>query len=182
MIELTEILAPLAGAVGGGGIVELLHWRSNKRKAAAEATKAEAEAGDTRIDAMSKLVDQMQEQEDKYINLINNKDARIEEVLQQNIALKSEATSAELLMCVNLGCPLRKPVQGQGKKWYEAHSDSPDIGANYTPINMLLKMYGKRKAEMLEEASNTDSEGYDHEPMEGHDNEHEPNITEEVEE
>ncbi len=149
---LMQIFMPLAGAVGGGGIVELLHWRSNKRKAAAEATKAEAEAGDTRIDAMSKLVDQMQEQEDKYINLINSKDARIEEVLQNNIALKSEATSAELLMCVNLGCPLRKPVQGQGKKWYEAHSDSPDIGANYTPINVLLKMYGDRKKRMIQEA------------------------------
>ena len=147
-----QILMPLAGAVGGGGIVELLHWRSNKRKAAAEATKAEAEAGDTRIDAMSKLVDQMQEQEDKYIALINDKDARIEAVLQDNIALKSEATSAELLMCVNLGCPLRKPVQGQGKKWYEAHSDSPDIGANYTPINVLLKMYGDRKKRMIQEA------------------------------
>ena len=149
---LMQIMMPLAGAVGGGGIVELLHWRSNKRKANAEATKAEAEAGDTRIDAMSKLVDQMQEQEDKYIELINSKDARIEEVLQNNIALKSEATSAELLMCVNLGCPLRKPVQGQGKKWYEAHSDSPDIGANYTPINVLLKMYGDRKKRMIQEA------------------------------
>lgn len=149
---LLQILMPLAGAVGGGGIVEILHWRSNKRKANAEATKAEAEAGDTRIDAMSKLVDQMQEQEDKYIALINDKDARIESVLQDNIALKSEATSAELLMCVNLGCPLRKPVQGQGKKWYEAHSDSPDIGANYTPINVLLKMYGDRKKRMIQEA------------------------------
>lgn len=149
---LLQILMPLAGAVGGGGIVEILHWRSNKRKAAAEATKAEAEAGDTRIDAMSKLVDQMQEQEDKYIEQLNNKDARIEEVLQQNIAIRSEATSAELLMCVNLGCPLRKPVQGQGKKWYEAHSDSPDIGANYTPINVLLKMYGDRKKRMIQEA------------------------------
>lgn len=149
---LLQILMPLAGAVGGGGIVELFHWRSNKRKAAAEATKAEAEAGDTRIDAMSKLVDQMQEQEDKYIEQLNNKDARIEEVLQQNIAIRSEATSAELLMCVNLGCPLRKPVQGQGKKWYEAHSDSPDIGANYTPINVLLKMYGDRKKRMIQEA------------------------------
>jgi hypothetical protein len=147
---------PLAGAVGGGGIVEILHWRSNKRKANAEATKAEAEAGDTRIDAMSKLVDQMQEQEDKYIALINDKDARIESVLQDNIALKSEATSAELLMCVNLGCPLRKPVQGQGKKWYEAHSDSPDIGANYTPINVLLKMYGDRKKRMIQEAETED--------------------------
>jgi len=151
-----QILMPLAGAVGGGGIVEILHWRSNKRKAAAEATKAEAEAGDTRIDAMSKLVDQMQEQEDKYIALINDKDARIESVLQDNIALKSEATSAELLMCVNLGCPLRKPVQGQGKKWYEAHSDSPDIGANYTPINVLLKMYGDRKKRMIQEAETED--------------------------
>ncbi len=153
---LMQIFMPLAGAVGGGGIVELLHWRSNKRKANAEATKAEAEAGDTRIDAMSKLVDQMQEQEDKYINLINSKDARIEEVLQNNIALKSEATSAELLMCVNLGCPLRKPVQGQGKKWYEAHSDSPDIGANYTPLNVLLKMYGDRKKRMIQEAEEED--------------------------
>ena len=153
---LMHIMMPLAGAVGGGGIVEILHWRSNKRKAAAEATKAEAEAGDTRIDAMSKLVDQMQEQEDKYIGLINDKDARIEEVLQQNIAIRSEATSAELLMCVNLGCPLRKPVQGQGKKWYEAHSDSPDIGANYTPINVLLKMYGDRKKRMIQEAETED--------------------------
>ena len=149
---LLQILMPLAGAVGGGGIVEILHWRSNKRKAAAEATKAEAEAGDTRIDAMSKLVDQMQEQEDKYIGLINNKDARIEEVLQQNIAIRSEATSAELLMCVNLGCPLRKPVQGQGKKWYEAHQDDPNIGANYLPVNVLLKMYGDRKKRMIQEA------------------------------
>lgn len=154
---LMQILMPLAGAVGGGGIVEILHWRSNKRKAAAEATKAEAEAGDTRIDAMSKLVDQMQEQEDKYIEQLNIKDAKLEEVLHQNIALKGEATSAELMMCVNLGCPLRKPVQGQGKRWYEAHQDDPNIGANYTPINMLLKMYGDRKRRMLKEAEEEDN-------------------------
>ena len=156
---LMQILMPLAGAVGGGGIVEFLHWKANRRKANAEATKAEAEAGDTRIDAMSKLVDQMQEQEDKYIALINDKDARIEAVLRDNIALKSEATSAELLMCVNLGCPLRKPVQGQGKKWYEAHSDSPDIGANYTPINVLLKMYGDKKKRMIQEAEEGEGDG-----------------------
>lgn len=155
---LLQILMPLAGAVGGGGIVELLHWRSNKRKAAAEATKAEAEAGDTRIDAMSKLVDQMQEQEDKYINLINSKDEKIEELLRKITALTGEATSAELMMCVNLGCYLRRPAQGQGKMWYDTHSGSADMGANYIPLNVLMKLYGEKKQRMIQEAQGDSEE------------------------
>lgn len=155
---LMQIMMPLAGAVGGGGIVELLHWRSNKRKAAAEATKAEAEAGDTRIDAMSKLVDQMQEQEDKYINLINSKDEKIEELLRKITALTGEATSAELMMCVNLGCYLRRPAQGQGKMWYDTHSGSADMGANYIPLNVLMKLYGEKKQRMIQEAQGDSEE------------------------
>ena len=153
-----QILMPLAGAVGGGGIVEILHWRSNRRKAAAEATKAEAEAGDTRIDAMSKLVDQMQEQEDKYINLINSKDEKIEELLRKITALTGEATSAELMMCVNLGCYLRRPAQGQGKMWYDTHSGSADMGANYIPLNVLMKLYGEKKQRMIQEAQGDSEE------------------------
>lgn len=153
-----QILMPLAGAVGGGGIVELFHLRSNKRKAAAEATKAEAEAGDTRIDAMSKLVDQMQEQEDKYINLINSKDEKIEELLRKITALTGEATSAELMMCVNLGCYLRRPAQGQGKMWYDTHSGSADMGANYIPLNVLMKLYGEKKQRMIQEAQGDSEE------------------------
>lgn len=155
---LLQILMPLAGAIGGGGIVEILHWRSNKRKAAAEATKAEAEAGDTRIDAMSKLVDQMQEQEDKYINLINSKDEKIEELLRKITALTGEATSAELMMCVNLGCYLRRPAQGQGKMWYDTHSGSADMGANYIPLNVLMKLYGEKKQRMIQEAQGDSEE------------------------
>ncbi len=169
---LLQILMPLAGAAGGVGISELFHWRSSVRKAKAEATKAEAEATkeeaeaakakaeakDAHIEAMGKVFDQMQEQEDKYIEQLNNKDARIEEVLQQNIAIRSEATSAELLMCVNLGCYLRRPAQGQGKMWYDTHSGSADMGANYIPLNVLMKLYGEKKQRMIQEAQGDSEE------------------------
>jgi len=99
---------------------------------------------------LGKVVDQIQEQDDKYINLINEKDRRFEELFVECQDIRSEATAAENFMCVHLGCGMRKPIHGQGRKWYATHREDFALGADYMPVNVLLKKYGELKKQNLD--------------------------------
>lgn len=65
----------------------------------------------------------------------------------KNEDLREENTSSKMLMCIHLGCSLRAPLLGQGDSWYQAHKSDPSLGADYLPINQLLKKYGDKKKE-----------------------------------
>ena len=43
-------------------------------------------------------------------------------------------------MCIHKGCRVRKPHQGQGALWYEKYREDPNLGADYTSIDTLLKI------------------------------------------
>lgn len=147
--DISTILTAVLGS--GWCISELFHWRSNRARINAETKKTNADSDATNAESMSKIVDQLQEQEDKYIALLDAKDKKIGSLLSDQTKLKSESTSMGVVMCVHMACPLRRPLQGQGKSWYEAHKEQADLGVDYTPINILLKEYGAKKKAALQE-------------------------------
>ncbi|MCR5352402.1 MAG: hypothetical protein K6E35_07940, partial [Bacteroidales bacterium] len=51
----------------------------------------------------------------------------------------------QTLMCIHLGCALRRPAQGQGAEWLRDHKEDPALGVDYLPINQLIKVYGEEK-------------------------------------
>ena len=48
-MDWVSIITAVGGVLSGGGVMAILNWRANKRKAEAEAKQAEAEAGEVEI-------------------------------------------------------------------------------------------------------------------------------------
>lgn len=63
----------------------------------------------------------------------------------ENEELREENASIKMMMCVNMGCSLRKPMMGQGDNWYHEHRNEENLGCNYIPINQLLRQSGLSK-------------------------------------
>lgn len=73
--------------------------------------------------------------------------ADLEEQRKRNEDIREENTAIKMLMCVHLGCALRRPMMGQGDTWYESHKEDPALGADYLPINQLLRQCKHEKDE-----------------------------------
>lgn len=138
-----SILTGLGAFLTGGGLIQFLHVQADKRKADAEADQAEEQTDSIAIDALNKTIVTLKDDNQAKLDIIKVNDVKIEDLYNSLIELRNENTAAKLLMCVHLGCGLRKPVSGQGKSWYEQHKDEPSLGADYLPINQLLRAYKK---------------------------------------
>lgn len=158
MQDFVTIITGVLGAATGGGLIEFLHWRANKRKANAEASQAEGTADATKMDAMGRFVDQLQEQEDKHLDLIKQKDARIEELTERLKTDSNDKVLAQQSMCLHFGCNLRKPERGQGGRWQLEHVQDISLGADYTPVNVLLKEYGRLNKKLSADAEAKEEE------------------------
>lgn len=164
MIDWLTLISSLAGGgIAGSGITSLLHARANRRKANAEASQSEAQVKSTdtqtksaEIDALNKIIDSLQEERDHYREMLDTKDKQNESLISENMSLKGQTATTNFMMCVHLGCGVRAPLQGQGGKWYIAHQDDPTLGADYDPINILIKKLGKRRAEEMEDKEKTE--------------------------
>lgn len=151
-MEASEIIAfitTLTTIVSGGGW--WVSFRAAKRKANAEASQTERQTDSIAIDALNKTIEALRDGDNNNKAIIEKKDAKIEEQYNEKVDLRNENTACKLLMCIHLGCILREPIHGQGDTWYDGHKADPAIGADYLPINQLMKMYGKNKDSKTEE-------------------------------
>ena len=118
----------------------LLFFKQEKRQKNADAAKVELE---TARDANTMLKEQLHDSRTESARkdeIIKEKDALIEEKSKQIAALHGTMSALFDDMCIHKGCTLRKPHQGQGAQWYEKYREDPALGADYTPINTLLKL------------------------------------------
>lgn len=90
-MEFGDIWTYVVTAVGGGGITQLINWRLNKRKNAAEVNTAEAEAKAAEIDNMRKAM------QDFYEPLVERQNARIAELEKEVKDLRADKREQELL-------------------------------------------------------------------------------------
>ena len=154
---LTILSSLSGGAFAGSGITSLLHARANRRKANAEASQSEAQVKSTdtqtksaEIDALNKIIASLQEERDHYLKSADDKEKRIESLVNENINLREQIATSNFLICSHLGCAGKNPLQGLGGQWYQDHKDDPALGADYDPINIILKKLGKKRIEELE--------------------------------
>jgi len=134
-----SIIAAVGGLLSGGGVMAILNWRSNRRKAAAEASQSEAQAADTAVEALNRAIDTLQEERDSDRSIITSLMGERERLTNEKIALINKIGAMKVCMCIHLGCIMRKPTQGQADKWMTDHSDEELYGADYTPVNVLLR-------------------------------------------
>lgn len=172
-MDLTTILTAVISVLTGGGLTSVFFVKARKRKEDAEASQAEAQVSSTtasteitKMDAMGRLVDQLQEQEDKYLNCLSKKDAfiaskdkKIEELSDRLREESNDKVIAQQFMCLHKGCNIVRPERGLGGQWQDGHRGDASLGADYYPINILLKMYGNKNKEVVETIEKENEDG-----------------------
>ena len=139
-----NIITALVGLIGGGGIIALILLPQTKRK----------ENLNTDSLAIQALKDTLVEirQEKAATDELNAKlRAERDEALRRYEDKCEESATAKSMLCIHMGCVLRDPALGQGDNYLKAHAGEPNLGADYLPVNQLLKRLGaKRKVEAEE--------------------------------
>lgn len=137
-MDWTQIVIAILGIVGALDLGRILFFKANKKK-------ANAEADNIVIEGMEKTIAAMTSRIDSDEDAINRRDAKIEALYDEKNKLREDLASAQTLMCIHMGCAVRKPVRGQGAEWLRDHRDDPALGVDYLPINQLMKLYGDEK-------------------------------------
>lgn len=131
MMEWFDSINSILGLLFGGGLISLVTWKFARRKAAAEASQAEAAAKQAEAEAKKAEAEALKEKQDYYqqmaediakdrdyykgerdeLRKINKKyDERIE-ALERKVARNGRMVEGmRPFMCADLGCKLRKRV------------------------------------------------------------------------
>lgn len=144
-MDWTQIVIAILGIVGALDLGRILFFKANKKKANAEADNIAIEGLKNSISTLEARVAADQE-------AMERKDAKVEALYDEKNTYREDLASAQTLMCVHMGCAARKPAHGQGAEWLRDHKSDPSLGVDYLPINQLMKLYGKQKAEKEKEA------------------------------
>ena len=130
----TLIISNLAALIGGGALSTLATLRATRKKAGADADNAAIKGLNAAIAELRDMQSESDRREEKKDKLIAD--------LQKALADKRcECTTKGYYICIHQGCVLRRPSLGRGKEYYKAHESDADFGADYTPIEELLKEY-----------------------------------------
>lgn len=137
-MDWTQIVIAALGAFGVVDLGHFIFFRANKKK-------ANAEADNLVIDGMEKTIAALSARVKADEEAMERKDNKIEQLYDDKNTFREDLVSAQTLMCVHMGCVLRKPAQGQGAEWFERHKADPALGVDYLPINQLMRLYGDEK-------------------------------------
>lgn len=164
MIDWTSILTALAGLIGGGGLSAFAYRKANKKKAEAEADSAAVASMKQTLDAMTDTLNEVRKSNDKFIEIheddakaLSEKDKAIAANEAEISDLRAMNATVSMLVCRHVGCSLREPIYGSGVKWYEKYKDDISLGIDHTPVNVLLRMQGKKKKEIETGTADSDN-------------------------
>ena len=137
-MDWTQIVIALLGIVGAFDLGRILFFKANKKKANAEADNIVIEGMEKTIAAMSSRIESDEE-------TMNRREAKAAGLQEEKNRTREDLASAQTLMCIHMGCAVRKPVRGQGAEWLRDHKSDPALGVDYLPINQLIRQYGETK-------------------------------------
>jgi len=109
--------------------------------------KADAEADAKAIDALDEIIATQRAQ---LLDASAREKGLHDDALREARTLADERVKARVAcehLCMHMGCALRLPAQGLGARWVEEHEDMTDVGADYDPVDVLLRRY---RRELLE--------------------------------
>ncbi|MCR5841972.1 MAG: hypothetical protein K6G86_07835 [Bacteroidales bacterium] len=144
-MDWTQIVIAALGLIGVVDFGRILFFKERKKKEGSEADNIAIKGLKESIVTLESRIASDQE-------AMERKDAKIEALYDEKNTYREDLASSQTLMCVHLGCAARKPAQGQGAEWLRDHKSDPSLGVDYLPINQLMKLYGKQKAEKEKEA------------------------------
>lgn len=144
-MDWSNIITVAIGFVTGGGLITVLTLGAQKKKANAEAEGVEEANSAAAVETLTKAIEQMSKANDNYATQLSHLNAEL--AAQHDIIHSKDESIATLqtLLCKHMGCSLREPVSGQGRKWFEDNKEDISLGLDYLPINQLMTRYGEKK-------------------------------------
>lgn len=153
---LSLIITGLVSLASGGGICYLIFFREKKREARLNNKQLEEDIDSKASDNMVRVFDQVQEQNDKFMNQLDKKDAIIaskdeiinekeEKIMQLNKKINNlhiELNACSSFLCENDLCPLREPAKGLGPMIFKQMSEKGELKGNQKSIVDIAKKKG----------------------------------------
>ena len=141
----TEIILGILGLLGTIDLGRIVFIKAGKKKAEAEAESVEHANESTAVETLEKAIEQMSKTNESYAHTIEQLQANNDEEHARNIAKDESIATLQTLICKHMGCSLREPISGQGRKWFEDNKEDISLGLDFLPINQLMFRYGEKK-------------------------------------
>ena len=148
-MDWTQIILAILGLITLEGIIQFFFIKVNKKAKQVENVDAEVAVAQHANEMLSQQLERSHE-------TIARKDEKIDGLQDEIASLRGVQACLFDDMCIHKGCRVRKPHQGQGALWYEKYREDPNLGADYTSIDTLLKidrasrLRAEKKAELGE--------------------------------
>ena len=140
-----NIITTAVGFIAGGGLTVLITLGAQKKKANAEAEGVEEANSAAAVETLTKAIEQMSKANDNYAAQLSHLNAELAGSHDIIHAKDESIATLQTLLCKHMGCSLREPVSGQGRKWFEDNKEDISLGLDYLPINQLMTRYGAKK-------------------------------------
>lgn len=143
------IVTALVSLSGGAGLGYYLTLREQKREAELNNKQLEEDINSTVTDNMIKIFDQVQDQNQRFVEQLNlkdqliaEKDKIIEDKNNQILSLTADLAASNSFMCKNDLCPLRDPAKGLGIIAFQEMKEKGEIVGNQINIYDLARSKG----------------------------------------
>lgn len=140
-----NIITTVVGFIAGGGLTVLITLGAQKKKANAEAEGVEEANSAAAVETLTKAIEQMSKANDNYAAQLSHLNAELSNQHDVIHAKDESIATLQTLLCKHMGCSMREPVSGQGRKWFEDNKEDISLGLDYLPVNQLMTRYGEKK-------------------------------------
>jgi len=144
-MDWSNIITTAIGFITGGGLITLITLGAQKKKANAEAEGMEEANAAVAVETLTKAIEQMSKANDNYAAQLSHLNAELATQHEVIHAKDESIATLQTILCKHMGCSLREPVSGQGRKWFEDNKEDISLGLDYLPINQLMTRYGAKK-------------------------------------
>jgi len=141
----TEIIIGVLGLFAAGDLLRLIFFRASRKEAEAKAEGVVQENDSAAVATLERAIEQMSKTNEAYAQMIENLRAERDAEHERNIAKDESIATLQTLICKHMGCSIREPISGQGRKWFEENKEDISMGLDFLPINQLMRRYGDKK-------------------------------------
>lgn len=141
----SEIIIGVLGLFAAGDLLRLIFFRASRKEAEAKAEGVVQENDSAAVATLERAIEQMSKTNEAYAQMIENLRAERDAEHERNIAKDESIATLQTLICKHMGCSIREPISGQGRKWFEENKEDISMGLDFLPINQLMRRYGDKK-------------------------------------
>ena len=119
-----QIVLAILGLFGIGDGIRLLFFKSTKKAEEAKADTIVKENESKAIESLEKTVEILKSELEVFSKMHEEDTKKIEAMWEEKNELNNDLILCSSALCTNALCPLRQPVRGLGKKYFDGHKEN----------------------------------------------------------